>query len=85
MEQVKTFEHNDHVELDSLVNGFLGEISSKGYNLLKYTIILYGIITKIMPSIVSQYYMIGTVTSLVNQFYIIFIFILDFRVINKNY
>jgi hypothetical protein len=35
MEQVKTFVHNDLAELDNLVNGFLEEISNKGYDLLE--------------------------------------------------
>ena len=35
MEQVKTFEHNNSAELDILVNEFLKEVSSKGYDLLE--------------------------------------------------
>jgi hypothetical protein len=35
MEQVKTFEHNQHATLDNLVNEFLKEISNKGYDLLE--------------------------------------------------
>ena len=35
MEQVKTFEHNQRVTLDNLVNEFLKGISSKGYDLLE--------------------------------------------------
>ncbi|MDQ4073776.1 MAG: hypothetical protein M3162_05655 [Thermoproteota archaeon] len=35
MEQVKTFEHYNFVELDMSVNEFLKDISSKGYDLLE--------------------------------------------------
>ncbi|MGN6347625.1 MAG: sporulation protein Cse60 [Candidatus Nitrosocosmicus sp.] len=35
MEQVKTFDHNQHDILDNLVNEFLKEINSKGYDLLE--------------------------------------------------
>jgi hypothetical protein len=35
MEQVKTFEHTNHADLDALVNEFLKEISSEGYDLLE--------------------------------------------------
>ncbi len=35
MQQVKTFEHNRHVDLDNMVNEFLKEIGSKGYDLLE--------------------------------------------------
>lgn len=35
MEQIKTFEHTNHADLDILVNEFLKEISNKGYDLLE--------------------------------------------------
>jgi hypothetical protein len=35
MEQVKTFDHNQHDILDNLVNEFLKEINGKGYDLLE--------------------------------------------------
>ncbi len=35
MEQVKTFEHNNRADLDTLVNEFLKEINSEGYDLLE--------------------------------------------------
>ena len=35
MEQVKTFDHNQHTMLDNLINEFLKEINNKGYDLLE--------------------------------------------------
>jgi hypothetical protein len=35
MEQVKTFDHNQHAILDDLVNEFLKEINNKGFDLLE--------------------------------------------------
>ena len=35
MEQIKTFNHNQHSILDNLINDFLKEINSKGYDLLE--------------------------------------------------
>ena len=35
MEQVKTFEHTNRADLDTLTNEFLKKISSEGYDLLE--------------------------------------------------